>query len=212
MNWFRALLPKEDRFFGMFEQHAELLVGGAAALRQMLNGGDDVPKWSAEISRLEDEADEVTRQALLAVRRSFITPFDRSDIQGLVSALDDAIDQMKKTAGTAMLFDVRAFAPQMQSMGDLILQTSKVNAQAVPCLRNLGKEGARMTTLTDQMIALEDQADDIHDEGLRAAFAGGKGDPMAFYVITDLYDHLEKVMDRFEDVADQMNAILVEHL
>ncbi|MGI3899326.1 MAG: DUF47 domain-containing protein [Janthinobacterium lividum] len=91
-------MPKEDRFFGLFDRHAATLVEGARALTGLLEGGDAVPRCAASIVRAEEAADEITREALNAVRRTFITPFDRSDIQDLVTTLDDTIDQMQKTA------------------------------------------------------------------------------------------------------------------
>ena len=124
LGWFQALLPKEHAFFDLFEQHAEIVVSGAEALRDLLKGGDQVEHCRERILVLENEADEIARQVLTAVRRTFITPFDRTDIQDLIGSLDDAIDQMNKTAKTITLFEVRKFEPQMQQMGDLSLEAS----------------------------------------------------------------------------------------
>src|SRR5512146_3224643 len=77
LSWFQALMPKEGRFFGMFDRHAQTLGDGADALRQLLNGGPDVPKWCEKVSHYENEADAITREVLTAVGRTFITPFDR---------------------------------------------------------------------------------------------------------------------------------------
>ena len=118
LAWFRALMPKEDRFFDLFERHAATLVDGAASLRALLDGTEAVPAACAAIAAQEDAADTITRDALLAVRRTFITPFDRGDIQALVGSLDDAIDQMLKTAKAVQLFEVTAFDPAMREMGD----------------------------------------------------------------------------------------------
>ena len=121
LGWFQAIMPKEEGFFDLFEQHAELVVAGAEALRSLLKGGDQVEHYRDQILARENEADEVTRQVLTAVRRTFITPFDRTDIQDLISSLDDAIDQMNKTAKIITLFEVRSFEPQMQQMGEISL-------------------------------------------------------------------------------------------
>ena len=98
LNWFQALLPKEDNFFRLFDAHAQSLVHGAGALRQMMNGGPETGEWCAKVVAHEEEADEIAREVLFAVRRSFITPFDRSDIRGLTNSLDDTNDQMQKAA------------------------------------------------------------------------------------------------------------------
>ena len=100
LGWFQALMPREERFFQLFEKHATIVVAGAEALRGLLRGGDNIEDCCKEIFQREAEADEITRQVLVAVRRTFITPFDRTDIQDLITSMDDAIDQMNKTAKT----------------------------------------------------------------------------------------------------------------
>src|SRR3569833_3187609 len=107
LGWFQAMMPKEDRFFDLFARHASILVAGAEAMGGLLKGGDTVGQYCRQIVEREAEADEITRQVLTAVRRTFITPFDRTDIQDLVSSMDDAIDQMNKTAKVITLFEVR---------------------------------------------------------------------------------------------------------
>lgn len=212
LGWFRALMPKEDRFFALFDRHARTLVQGAGALEELMTGGDSVPRASADIARHEDEADAITREALLAVRRTFITPFDRGDIQALVSTLDDTIDQMLKTAKAAQLFEVRSFEPSMHEMSRIIKQAAAVTNEAVPMLRAIGQNAARLNVLTDQVIQLEGRADDVHNAGVKTLFLASRADPMKFIVGSEIYDHLEKVMDRFEDVANRISSILVEHL
>jgi uncharacterized protein len=212
LAWFRALMPKEDRFFDLFEQHAATLVDGAAALRALLDGTQEVSVACRSIAEHEDKADAITRDALLAVRRTFITPFDRGDIQALVGSLDDAIDQMLKTAKAVQLFEVGAFEPSMRAMGAVIQEAAAVVAEALPMLRALGENAAALNALTERVIQLEGQADDLHNAGLKALFKASRQDPMGFLVGSELYDHLEKVMDRFEDVANQVSSIVVEHV
>jgi predicted phosphate transport protein (TIGR00153 family) len=211
--WFRAFLPKEERFFGHFNRHSHVVVAGAEALRSLLEGGENVPHFCQVIKDRENEADEITREVLLAVRRTFITPFDRGDIKDLINSMDDAIDQMHQTAKTITLFEVRSFEPEMQEMGDLIVQAARLTAQAVPLLSSISKQAARLGVLTDEITRIEGRADDIHDEGLRKLFrTHGASDPMGYIIGTELYSRLERVMDRLEDVADEINGIVVEHV
>ncbi|SDO34148.1 hypothetical protein SAMN05216360_12011 [Methylobacterium phyllostachyos] len=212
LAWFRALMPKEDRFFDLFERHAATLVDGAAALRALLDRTQDVPVAYQAIADHEDKADAITREALLAVRRTFITPFDRGDIQALVGSLDDAIDQMLKTAKAVQLFEVTTFEPPMREMGAVIEEAAAVVAEALPKLRALGENATALNALTERVIQLEGRADDLHNAGLKALFRASRQDPMAFLIGSELYDHLEKVMDRFEDVANQISSIVVEHV
>ena len=111
LAWFQALMPKEERFVALFVQHSHTLVAGAQALRKLLEGGETVPRYCREIVAREHDADQITREVLLAVRRTFITPFDRADIKDLITSMDDAIDQMNQTAKTITLFEVRTFDP-----------------------------------------------------------------------------------------------------
>jgi predicted phosphate transport protein (TIGR00153 family) len=215
LGWFKAIMPKEERFFALFVQHATIVVAGAEALRGVLQGGDEVERYCNIVSDRETEADAVTREVLTAVRRTFITPFDRTDIQDLVSSMDDAIDQMNKTAKTIMLFEVRRFEPQMQAMGDIILHGSKLMLEAMPLLASIPNNASRLAALTEEIIRIEDQADQLHDEGRKALFVAhrdGAGGAMHFLIGTELYDHLESVVDRLEDVSNEINALIVDQL
>lgn len=213
LGWFQAIMPKEERFFDLFTQHAKIIVACAGELRGLLQGGDKVEHYCKQIFEREAEADEITRQVLTAVRRTFITPFDRSDIQGLINSMDDAIDQMNKTAKIITLFEVRSFDPQMQQMGEIIMQASNLVLEAVPLLSSIGKNSGALNVLTEKIIRVEEQADSLHDQGLKALFlANRQGNAMNYIVGADLYDHLEKVVDRFEDVSKEINAIVTDHL
>jgi predicted phosphate transport protein (TIGR00153 family) len=212
MRWFQALLPREDRFFGYFVEHAKLLLQAAEALRELLSGGEGVPEGCAAIMRYEDAADTVTREVLLAVRRTLITPFDRSDIRDLTTSLDDAIDQMQKTAKSITLFGVREFEPQMRELGDLAIQAAYLTLEATELLHDLGKNAARLNGIAEAVTRIESRSDEVYDAGMKALFHKSQNRPMDFIVGADIYDHLEKVIDRFEDVANGITGILLEHL
>jgi uncharacterized protein len=217
LGWFQALMPREERFFTLFEKHATIIVAGADALRGLLLGGDGVQAYCKQIFQREAEADDVTREVLLAVRRTFITPFDRTDIQDLITSMDDAIDQMNKTAKTIVLFEVHAFEPYMQQMSEIIVQVAKLVLEATPLLSSIGSNAGRLNTLTTKIITLEEEADDICNRGIKALYLAnrqdaGQGGAMKFVIGSELYDHLEKVVDRFEDVANEINSIVVDQL
>ncbi len=216
LRWFQAIMPKEDAFFDLFEQHAKLVLAGAEALRSLLKGGDQVEHYREVIFARENEADEIARQVLTAVRRTFITPFDRTDIQDLISSLDDAIDQMNKTAKIITLFEVRKFEPQMQQMGEASLEAAKLVLEAMPLLRSIGNNAGHLNTLTEQIIRIEERSDQLHDEGRKALFLANReanaGNTMNFTIGTEIYDHLEKVVDRLEDVANEINSLVIDHL
>jgi uncharacterized protein Yka (UPF0111/DUF47 family) len=91
LGWFRALMPKEERFFELFTRHAQVTLSGAEALLALLSGSGDVVRCCNEVNSREEEADAITRDVLTALRRSFITPLDRGDIKDLITSMDDAI-------------------------------------------------------------------------------------------------------------------------
>lgn len=211
LGWFRALMPREEQFFDLFSRHAQVTLAGAEALRSLLNGGEDVSRYCKEISAHEAEADEITREVLTALRRSFITPIDRGDIKDLITSMDDAIDQMNKTAKVTTLFELRSFERPMQEMGELIVRTAKLTVEAVPLLRSIGKQSRRLNVLTEEIIHIEEQADQLHDRGRKELYLN-QTNAFAFMIGTEVYDHLEKVVDRFEDVANEISAIVIENV
>ncbi len=212
MRWFQALLPREHTFFDRFVAHARILVAGAQALREVLNGGAGVSAACAAVVQREAEADEVTREVFLAIRRTFITPFDRSDIRDLVTALDDAIDQMQKTAKSITLFEVTEFQPEMRELGDLAIQAALLTQEATELLRDMRANATRLNAIAEAVTRIENRSDDVYDAGMKALYQAHQDRPMAFIVGADILDHLEKVIDRFEDVSNSISGILIEHL
>jgi predicted phosphate transport protein (TIGR00153 family) len=214
LGWFHALMPKEERFFDLFAQHSHAVVSGAVALRAMLEGGDAItPNYQTVMDR-EHDADNVTREVLIAVRRTFITPFDRGNIRELITSMDNSIDQMQKTAKSVRLFDVKTFTPQMKEMADIIVKCAELVESAIPLLKSISPEAGRISDITTEISALEGKADEMHDTGLRELYqkAAADGNGLAFIVGNEVYDHLEKVVDRFDDVANVMHGIVVEHV
>jgi uncharacterized protein len=213
LGLFRRLMPKEDSFFDLFERHSRTLVAGAEAMQGLLKGGDKVQNCCAEIFRQEHLADDITREVLQTVRRSFITPFDRGDIKDLIQSMDDAIDQMNKTAKAIVLYEVRDFDPLMREMGTTILDAATLTAEAVPLLSAIGKHSGRIANLTEQITRVEGRSDDLHDQGLKKLFIEcGRADPMGYFIGSEIYQNLEKIVDRFEDVANEISGIMIENV
>jgi uncharacterized protein len=213
MRWFHALMPKEERFFELFARHSEAVLAGAEALRAMLDGGAAVATHCKSVMDYEQEADNVTREVLIAVRRTFITPFDRSNIKDLITSMDNTIDQMQKTAKGIILFDVTSFTSEMRDMGDIIVKCARLLKEATPLLSSITSEAGRLSAITEEMSALEGRADEMHDAGLRELYkANAPTNSMAFFIGHEIYDHLEKVVDRFDDVANEVHGIVIDHV
>ena len=213
LRWFRAFLPREERFFDLFARHAQTVMQGALALQDMLKGGEETPVFCQRVNHYENEADNITREVLTAVRRTFITPFDRSDIKDLITSMDDAIDQMQQTAKAVILFEVRTFEPTMREMGALVVECADLTGRAIPLLQSIGDNVSLLTAITEELTKLEGRVDDLHDIGLKELFLKHRdANAMNFIVGAEIYDHLEKVADRFDDVANEINSIMIEQV
>jgi uncharacterized protein Yka (UPF0111/DUF47 family) len=209
--WFQRLLPQKGDFFGMFEAHAATLVGAAEALQQLANNGVSTHELLQAIQDREHEADDVIRQVLTAVRKTFLTPFDRGTITSLIGAMDDAIDEMLAAARAIDLYELRELRPEMKEIVILISEAATVTAEAVPLLRNVSANGTKLHQLTGRLVSLEGEADDIHAIGLKRAFQTARADPLQFAVAREVFKNLERVTDAFEDVANQIDGIVIDH-
>jgi predicted phosphate transport protein (TIGR00153 family) len=208
----QKILPHEDKFFEMFERQADLIVRAADALAQLLDG-TTIAESLEEIRAVETEADEVTRDVLIAVRRSFITPFDRSAITALITSMDDAVDEIWHTAKTVQIYRVTEFEPQMLAAAELAGEAARLVREAIPLMRNIGRNAARLHEITETVVCLEGRADDLHDEGLAEIYdKNGAERPIVFFIGRELYRYVERVLDRFQDVADEIQGIVIEHV
>jgi uncharacterized protein len=213
LRWFRALMPKEDRFFDLFEEHSRTVLAGAEALRATLAGGPNIEQNITTVMNREDDADKITGEVLAAIRRSFITPFDRGDIKDLITSMDDAIDQMRKTVKSVALFKVTRFEPEMVQMADCIVQGAQIVQEVIPMLRSVGTNAGRISTLSERITQVEGQTDDLHDAARSRMFqAMGSAHALDFWVASEVLDHLERVMDRLEDVVHEVHSIVIEHV
>ena len=210
-NWFQRLLPRKGDFFGMFEAHAATLVGAATALQKIADDGVSPGELLREIQDQEHAADDIIRNVLTEVRRTFLTPFDRSAITSLIAAMDDAIDEMLTAARAIDLYELRELRPEMKQIIGLITEAAQVTAQAVPLLRNVSSNGSRLHQLTGRLVSLEGEADDLHAAGLKQAFQNARQDTLRFAVDREVFKNLERVTDAFEDVANEIDGIVIDH-
>ena len=187
------------------------LAQGASSLSKLLSGGPGVPEAAREVYQHEADADVIARDVLQLVRRSFITPFDRGDIKDLIGSLDDTIDQMRKTAKAVLMFEVDRLEPEMAQMGERIQQAAQLTVEAVGLMSSIRQNSARLNVITETIVRLEEDSDALNDNGIKALFKRHRsGNVMDYLVGLEIYDHLEKVMDRFEDVANRIGGIVIE--
>jgi predicted phosphate transport protein (TIGR00153 family) len=210
--WFQRLLPQRGDFFGMFEAHAAMLVAAAEALEQLGSDHGSTEKCLKTIQDREHVADDVIRDVLTTVRKTFLTPFDRGAITALIGSMDDSIDEMLAAARAIDLYEVQQLRSEMKDIVKLISEAARVTNEAIPLLRDVKRNGAQLHQLTERLVRLEGRADDIHAAGLRRAFREiARTDPLQFAVTREILRHLERVTDAFEDVANQIDGIVIDH-
>jgi uncharacterized protein Yka (UPF0111/DUF47 family) len=210
--WFQRLLPKTGNFFGLFEQHANTVVAGAEALARLFRGEGDAREQIRTVIARENDGDIIIREVLRSVRETFLTPFDRSAITSLISSLDDAVDEMEATVQAIDIYDVTRFDPEMKDMAGIILDAARLTAEAMPLLRDVARNGAQLHELTERIVRMENQADELHRAGLRRNFRETvESETRKFIVSREIYKHLEKIVDAFEDVANEIDGIVIDH-
>lgn len=209
LSLLRKLMPRDERFVQRLCRHSAIVVDGAVQFRGILAGGN-YDSHCTELFRLEDAADDVTREIVNAVHRSFITPFDRSEILELITALDDTIDIMKDAARRMGLYNV-TFTPEMIAMADCAVRSTTAIRDALPALNAIGKNAAIFEEMQQKVRTAEGEADDLLQRGLKTLFNGS--DPAGDKLIGErVYELIEAVVDRSEDVTDVIAGIVVEHV
>lgn len=210
LGWFQSLMPKQGRFQELIETHGLAITEAARELSALLDhqaGRDDCIDKIAQQERL---ADALRISIIDDARSVFVTPFDRSAIVALIDAMDDAIDQMHQTAKTIRRYDVVTFDPEMRDLARIAVDASDVVMTALPLLRSVSKYGTRLFTLTAEVVALEERADALHERGLRTLFET-RGDATTFVIRREVYSHLERILDRLEDVASEIHGLVIDH-
>lgn len=212
LQWFQRLLPQQRMFFPLFERHAELIEAAALALQEMLNNGVEPRERCLAIGELESQADAVTRDVQLGVRSSFITPIDRTDIRHLISGMDDTIDQMNKSAQAIISFEIRDFSPEMRELAALGVEAARLLRKAVPLLSGIADNADRISDMCVQISAIEGRGDVVFARGRKALFnATRDGNAMEFIRQSEVLAHLDQIVDNFDNVANEIQGIVVEH-
>ena len=210
--WFQRLLPRTGNFFDMFEAHSRTVAAGAEATARLIAGGPTAAEHIREVIEREHDADDITREVLQTVRKTFLTPFDRGAITSLIGAMDDTVDEMEAAAAAVDLYGLTEFAPEMKDMAAIIVDAARLTVEAMPLLRDVARNGTRLHELTERLVRLEGQADEIHSAGLRRALrVHGEANTLRFVIDREIYKHLERIVDAFEDVANEIDGIVIDH-
>jgi uncharacterized protein len=206
---FGSFLPIEGRFFDLFKQSADLLVEAAHEYRAMLSDLKNIEIRSRRIESLEQRADEVTHATIELLHKTFITPLDRQDIHLLISEMDDIVDLIEASAQRMFLYGISVSTPETDQLADICVRSAEFLRSAIGGLENL-KNSPQILKDCIEINRLENEADFV----LRSAMAKlfhDEPDTRHLIKMKELYELLETVTDRCEDVANTIEGIVLEY-
>jgi predicted phosphate transport protein (TIGR00153 family) len=208
----RSLMPKEERFVDDFVALSGRIVAASDAMAELMAAERDAhPALIKKVSDIESEADVISRRTLIALHRAFITPFDRSDILALNNALDDAVDLIEEAALRAELYGINEFDDCMRKLGAMIQEAARHVAELMPLLTNISRNEEKIRGLCEKVSAVESAADRVLRQALSQLIAE-RPDAITFLGRKEVYDLLETVTDRCDDVADIVEGIVLDHV
>jgi hypothetical protein len=206
---FGRLLPKDGKFFDLFNEHAELCIKGAKEMVALMTNFDDLEIRVHAIESIEKQADKVTHATLDALHKTFITPLDRDDIHQLISRMDDILDLLEDAAQTISLYDIKAITPEAKRLAELCLACTEKVKEAVGMLHNMDNS-RRILEICQEIDRLESDADHVMRAAMSKLFRE-ESDVRNLIKLKAIYELLETVTDRCEDVSNIIEGIIVEN-
>ena len=202
-------IPREEKFFDLFEKAAQNIVKAALGLKDMLDNWENVGMKVAEITELEHEGDSITHQIAALMHRTFVTPFDREDIAMLSHTMDDIIDFIHAAADALLIYKIDAPTKRSKELAEVIVKAAMEVERAVPLLRRRS-ELKKIPEHCVELNRLENAADKIFRSALGELFDDDKD---TAYIIKwrEIYEHMESATDRCEDVANVLEGVALKH-
>lgn len=203
------LLPREGKFFDYFNQHADLAARAALELQALLADLSQLDPRSRAIERNEKQADQITHQTVQLLHQTFITPLDRDEIHQLITNMDDVLDLMEDTAQCLFLYDVRSVTVEAQKLAEICVSCTARVKDAVACLETL-KQSDTILRICSEIDRLETEADHVFRAALAKLFRE-EPDAREIIKLKEVYQLLEAVTDKCEDVANVIEGIVLEN-
>jgi len=206
---FGRLMPSEGKFFDLFNQHAELCVKGAKEMVGLMANFDDLENRTHAIEGIEKQADKITYQTVDLLHKTFITPIDRDDIHKLITRQDDILDLLEDAAQTVSLYDLHSVTPEAKRLAELVLACTEKVKEAVAMLHNMDN-ASQIVKICEEIDRLESDADHVMRAAMSKLFRD-EPDVRNLIKMKAIYEILETVTDRCEDVANIIEGIIVEN-
>jgi hypothetical protein len=202
-------MPNEGKFFELFIQHADLCVKGAKEMVALMTNFDDLEIRVHAIEGLEKQADKVTHDTIELLHKTFITPIDRDDIHHLITRMDDILDLLEDAAQTISLYDIKAITVEARRLAELCLACAEKVKAAVELLHNMDNS-RQILAICAEIDRLESDADHVMRAAMSKLFRD-EPDVRNLIKLKAIYEILETVTDRCEDVANIIEGIIVEN-
>jgi predicted phosphate transport protein (TIGR00153 family) len=204
-----SLIPREEKFFGLFEDSVQNMVEAAQGLKEMIDTWEHIEARVAEITELEHKGDTITHQIVAQLHRTFVTPFDREDIALLAHTIDDITDFIHAAADAMLLYKVDRPGQRAKELADIIVQQAADLEKAVPLLRSRpGLE--QILRHCVEINRLENMADRVFRSAMAELFQDSSD---IAYIIKwrEIYEHMESATDRGEDVANVLEGVALTY-
>jgi len=202
-------MPKEHKFFDLFEQSAQNIIKASKSLKEMLDTWQFIDSRVAEITELEHDGDSLTHQIISLLHRTFVTPFDREDIAMLAHTMDDVLDFIHSAADAMFIYKVSKPNERAKELADVIVLAAVEMEKAVSSLRHKG-EFKQMLERCVEINRLENAADRIYRAAIGELF-DSKANMTEIIKWREIYEHMETATDRCEDVADVIEGVALKN-
>lgn len=206
---FSRIVPKEGRFFELFKELSGCIVQGAHEFRDLATHLSESERRARNIKEVEHQGDEITHRTVKLLHETFITPLDREDIHQLVSKMDDILDFIDAAAQRIHLYDVTEIPKEGQELAEICVQAAHLVQSAVGALEDL-KNPDNVVKTCVEINRLENDADHVLRSGLARLFKE-EPDTRKLIKLKEVYELLETVTDRCEDVANIIEGIVLEY-
>ncbi len=202
-------MPREEKFFDLFEASAQNMVKAAEKLKELVYTWENVEGTVSEITELEHEGDTITHQIMDQLNRTFVTPFDREDIAQLAHSLDDVTDFIQAAADAMFIYKVERPGQSARELSDAIVQSAAEVERAMPQLRHRGQ----LQQIPERCVEIN-RLENVADRVFRSAMAELFADTTDIAEIIkwrEIYEHMESATDRCEDVSNVLEGVALKH-
>lgn len=204
------LMPREGKFFDYFNDHAEQILQGAIELNAFMNDIDNIETHVRNVETIEKRADKITQQTVALLHKTFITPLDRDEIHQLISKMDDILDMIEDVAQSMFLYNVHHVTPEAKKLAEICVTCAEKVKAGVALLSNMENSDAILKNCAE-IDKLEAEADHVMRSAMAKLFRDMDIEPRELIKLKAIYEMLEEVTDRCEDVANIIEGIVVEN-